>query len=532
MNRPMSCSVAAMTAMAFAAAASLPALATGEQPPDPTISKEVTSGPCLSNPEEACPRPPESVSIVNPSFEDDNLADGTWIQGSFAAGWSAADVQAGPFNPSVSQLLNVPDALNVAFSNGPAITQALGTNLADVTEYTLSVDVCRRQEAASQFGTFVVTFGADGNVLASADETSIAALSEGECDTVVVSYTTNGDSEIGTAIEIALDPTVDAQQVLFDNVTLVADRVDDEVVSAVQVKPDETYAFDFTITVQNATDDLLVLDTLPAEWIATDVTEDGTPYTVDVDECGDDDSAGNATLEKGGKRGKKCKSATQIEWVLQAGDEATLKIDAETRQSPGRGHGRRGGPDVYAPTSCGALHLNDGAVLLEAIEGLEPEVLAVTRPLCLAVVEDIDGGGIDPSGDGDEDGDGLGDWREACGVLQTNPCEADSDFDGIEDLGDRCALEGIGEPNDGMVVDTGADGVVGEIGCLRPTLCNDTADNDGDGQIDSDDAACTSNEVDSEDPFDDEDNDGDGDDECLGDNGGGVVDLVGCPIPD
>jgi len=123
-------------------------------------------------------------------------------------------------------------------------------------------------------------------------------------------------------------------------------------------------------------------------------------------------------------------------------------VVAETRQSPGRRNVR------YAPTSCGALYLNDGAQVFEVDEFGEPlrdlntgEVLPPileSNQLCLAAVEDLDGGGIVGDGSGDEDGDGLTDLEEAC-ERGTDPCLADTDGDGVNDNSDLCPLRGLEE---------------------------------------------------------------------------------------
>ena len=55
-------------------------------------------------------------------------------------------------------------------------------------------------------------------------------------------------------------------------------------------------------------------------------------------------------------------------------------------------------------------------------------------------MEDLNGGGIDYTGAGDEDGDGLADYVEAC-VLGTNPCKADTDGDGAADGVDANPLD-------------------------------------------------------------------------------------------
>jgi hypothetical protein len=100
-----------------------------------------------------------------------------------------------------------------------------------------------------------------------------------------------------------------------------------------------------------------------------------------------------------------------------------LRVDMTTRESPGRGN------DFFAPTSCGPLYLNDGAQAYDKDTGA---LLAESNRLVVAAVEDLDGGGIDPTGQGDEDADGIVDIDEVR-IHGTNPCDDDSDGDGLTD---------------------------------------------------------------------------------------------------
>jgi len=147
---------------------------------------------------------------------------------------------------------------------------------------------------------------------------------------------------------------------------------------------------------------------------------------------------------KGGKIGKNCQGATQIEWSPSG--SATINVVATTRQSPGKKNVK------FAPTSCGALFLNDGAQAFELdpttgepkrdlVTGeLLPPILE-TDPLVLAAVEDLNGGGLVLDGSGDEDGDGLTDLGEVNGDVITNPCNPDTDSDGTNNGADADPLD-------------------------------------------------------------------------------------------
>ena len=78
-----------------------------------------------------------------------------------------------------------------------------------------------------------------------------------------------------------------------------------------------------------------------------------------------------------------------------------------------------GDPSCH-PNECGAFFLNEGAQTW-----VGRSLLDQTDPLCLAAVRDLNGGGLDYTGAGDEDGDGVDDYTEAC-VNFSDPCVPDS----------------------------------------------------------------------------------------------------------
>jgi hypothetical protein len=195
-------------------------------------------------------------------------------------------------------------------------------------------------------------------------------------------------------------------------------QADGAIDSVVAVGRDEPMAYDFTIFYNGPP--ALIEDTVPAEWSFVEFLE----------------SDGEATAESANKK-KNDKSATKIRWQPDP-EGGILVVLAETRQRP---NGK------YAPTSCGALTLNDGAVAFGVDESGEPLTdelgnrlpIGATVSLCLAAVEDVNGDGvIARDGTGDEDGDGLTDHEEAC-TIRTDPCVVDTDGDGIDD-GSEVAL--------------------------------------------------------------------------------------------
>jgi hypothetical protein len=283
--------------------------------------------------------------------------------------------------------------------------------------------------------------------------------------------------------------------------------LDEAVDVVVPAKPEVSQEYDFTIHWSNETyPDVLIVDTLPAQWVAVQIEGfdiglgDGGPG---IDECGESDSLadyfGMVDIYKNGK-GKKCQSSTTIEWMPPSGEDASLRVDANTRPSPGKGHGKRGKPPAFAPTSCGPLYLNEGAVALEKdefgdlvldLEGNPVVVAGPTNALCLvAVDQDLLDALPEYDADADHDADGLASHAEACGEIGTDPCDPDTDGDGVLDGADACPLEGPPNPNLGELQD--------------PDGCSDGIDNELDGTTDfvGGDLSCDDILDDSEDTYD------------------------------
>lgn len=202
----------------------------------------------------------------------------------------------------------------------------------------------------------------------------------------------------------------------------------------------------------------------------------------------------NCTIASANKKDNG-KSATKVECYTD-GNGAEL-FWATTRRHNNKKNTK------WRPTSCGALYLNDGAAAYALDENGDPLVdengellppIAESNSLCLAAVEDLNGDGLDYSGAGDEDADGSTDYDEAC-EIGTDPCNPDTDGDGVLDGVDECPLEGPADPTLGEVLDPN--------GCIRQSQCSDGIDNDNDGPIDYDaDASCDSIDDDTEDTAD------------------------------
>lgn len=157
-----------------------------------------------------------------------------------------------------------------------------------------------------------------------------------------------------------------------------------------------------------------------------------------------------------------------------AGSSSSIEISLQTAI---RGDG------MSAPFECGALNLHRGVEIAESGAGRAGTV-AAAGPLCVAAARDLNGGGIDYTGNGDEDGDGLTDYQEACLIAAGHPClrpcDPDSDGDGLDDK-----LESEHGCLDPCNPDTDVDGLDDALeyhdGCLDPC----SPDTDGDGLDDA-----------------------------------------------
>ena len=278
----------------------------------------------------------------------------------------------------------------------------------------------------------------------------------------------------GSAITLIRDAVLPLEKQIVAGPDMDGDGTIDKVVEVGKSDPTEYW---FYITYSNPSGmDYLIMDSVPAEWKI-------------IDDILNPDPNGSVDITQANKGKKAEKSATKISWevdpTLAAG---SLLVKLETRKSPGKGHD----PDIWKPTSCGALYVNDGAMLFEKDEFGEPvwPPVYVTDPLCLAAVEDYNGDGVIAyDGTGDEDGDGATDYAEAC-IMGTGPCGDDYDGDGVVDGDDNCPLDynpapqadldgdGIGDVCD---PDRDADGAPNADDNCPDTPNPDQADADGDG---------------------------------------------------
>lgn len=254
---------------------------------------------------------------------------------------------------------------------------------------------------------------------------------------------------------------------------------DQEIDVAVRIGQSVSTGYEFEIVYTNPQGpDVLIADAVPAEW---DVLEVGGNVITNGFSAGDlpvpDGNPGAGTLSVFPANGKgNNKSATKISWMPDpANDRSTIDVFVESRAHKSSGPNR---PPKFKPTECGPLFLNDAAFVFELAPDGTPLLPPIfdSNALLLVAVDDLNGGGIVGDGSGDEDGDGRSDLAEVRDAPFSDPCLADTDGDGVDDGGE------VAQGTDPNSADTDADGVV------------------------------------------------DGADLCPLDDGGGFVDVDGCPI--
>ncbi len=288
--------------------------------------------------------------------------------------------------------------------------------------------------------------------------------------------------------------------------TITKERTVGDLVIETKLTVPTVYEFEITYDNDGDTTDVIIVDTVPAEWNVTmiegttiDPFRDANNPNTGISD--DDGGSGMVDVFRTGRgnkgNGKNKNSATRIEWIPDPSIEVSnITVKVETRRSPS-------GKLKYAPTSCGLLLLNDGAIAFEYDpgtgeivlddEGLPVEVAEPTDPLKLVAVEDLDGiEGVRADGDGDEDEDGLFDGDEVL-IHGTDPCSSDTDGDGLTDDVEVVSCtdptnadtdnDGL---SDGVETDTGTDPCDADSdddGCddgVDPNPVTFSPDNDGD----------------------------------------------------
>ena len=235
-------------------------------------------------------------------------------------------------------------------------------------------------------------------------------------------------------------------------------------------KADAT-AFTYRIDLTDANPTMVVLDVVPAEFDVTALTP----------------TCGTATATEINKPGDKLRP-DHIVWVLNGDDDitdpctggpASLTVEISTDSNPG--HGKRG-IAFFEPTSCGPLHLNDGAVMVDPVteEATEPS----NALFVAACADELQSDCMDGEPDG---------WSIHCGDCNDGDASinpgADEICDGVDNDCDLLIDEdyasyscGVGACEAASVCESGAESCT--PGTPSDELCSDGADNNCDGQID------------------------------------------------
>lgn len=435
---------------------------TGLRPP---ISKEITSGPCMSDPSENCPRPTGEFAevvdgIANGSFElgvcngaFHTKASGSGLLQDWTIGLDSID--------HICSYWTADDgarSLDMSGVNAGSITQTL-TGLTPGTNYQVTFGLAGNSDVLGEKNLRVsVDTGSSSADYAFNTNTDCGGnCSHGNMGWTEKTYAFTADD--GDADLTFASLTATSWGPALDNVKLFEEVIDDEIAVAVLAPSDHSIHYDFKITVDTfGLTNPVVYDTVPAEWTVTHIDEGavGPDDNTNNDEnlpdadigvgCGGFDAGLgyglNVTVSRdGNSKNNKCSSDTDIVWDMDPNELDMIRVDLQSRGPKKNG--------LYKPTFCGPLYLNYGA---ELMDGETP--IATSNRLVVAAVFDLNGGGIDPTGQGDEDNDGATDIDEVRN-LGTDPCNEDTDEDGVLDGADDCPLEGVF-------------GYVDEIGCPLP----------------------------------------------------------------
>ena len=165
-----------------------------------------------------------SVPIVNPGFDADPLADGSF-EVSGITGWTTAPgFGQGIYDPTASDYFDpIPSGENVGYSNSTAgrLSQVLTTQLEANTRYVLEVEIGWNNH--DPFAGYIVRLLTNDDTLLAEDDSS-QMPPQGRFTTSTLVFTTGADHpKLGQSLKILL--TSPGVQANFDDVRLTAEAV-------------------------------------------------------------------------------------------------------------------------------------------------------------------------------------------------------------------------------------------------------------------------------------------------------------------
>jgi len=221
----------------------------------PTLAAAASIAAIATAPTPALAAPPIDIPIVNASFENPPLANGTFTLGGVAP-WSEFDAFGAIDPPNAILNVPVPDGENVAFCNltgGATAEQIVDATLCGGDVLTLTVQVGARNDALT-FGGYIVALDA---VFADDSRLELAVVTSNDAGAVIPAP--------GQFVEITLTAVIPGHEIFADRVAIR--------LGSFRVPGQQTFFDDVTLTGQ--TNSLQVPGCVPTIQDAIDLAEDG-----------------------------------------------------------------------------------------------------------------------------------------------------------------------------------------------------------------------------------------------------------------
>jgi len=187
----------------------------------------------------ACaPASATAINVVNASFEDLAMPDGTYREGNFGGGWRSFNTRNGVQNPTAAAFPSVPHGVNTAYINTTLsegangyIFQTVAGGISAMTRYTLSVDVGWRADglALADFAVQLVAGDPGGRQVLASGSFAVSEFVRGEFKTLTLVW--ESDEALDVPLSIVLrgfyrpGQGSEYRQVNFDNLRLDATQL-------------------------------------------------------------------------------------------------------------------------------------------------------------------------------------------------------------------------------------------------------------------------------------------------------------------